>query len=77
MAVPSLVSVEFSQSLYLLLSILGQFDDTPKAFANFSPRFELARTLGRQTNVAANAESVGEIPLRFANAFSVDTTWFA
>jgi hypothetical protein len=45
--------------------------NTPKALTNLSPGFELARTLGPQTSIASNAESVGEIPLRFANAFGV------
>jgi hypothetical protein len=48
---------------------LVQFEDTPKAFANFSPGLELATTLGHTRDKEFNAESVGQIVL--ANAFSV------
>jgi hypothetical protein len=46
-----------------------QFQETPKAFANFSPGLELATTLGAHERKEFNAESVGQIAL--ANAFSV------
>jgi hypothetical protein len=34
--------------------------NTPKALANASPEFELARTLGTEPEARTNAESVGE-----------------
>jgi len=52
----------------LTVKALVQFENTPKAFANFSPGLELATTLGHERK-EFNAESVGQIAL--ANAFSV------
>jgi len=47
---------------------LVQFESTPKAFANFSPGFELARTLGKIGIVDHNPERVRQL----ANPFRVD-----
>jgi hypothetical protein len=49
--------------------ILVQFEDTPKAFANFSPGLELAITLGHTGDKNSTLKALARSAL--ANAFSV------
>jgi hypothetical protein len=49
--------------------VLVQFEDTPKAFANFSPGLELATTLGQTREKNSTLKALGQLAL--ANAFSV------
>jgi hypothetical protein len=51
------------------LFVLAQFEVTPKAFANFSPRVGACDNPGTHEKKKFNAESVGQ--MAFANAFSV------
>src|SRR6185369_4233900 len=48
--------------LIFFIEVVVQFKNTPKAFANFSPGFELARTLGTRNKNGMNPESIGRRP---------------